>query len=477
MGRRSASFVFLVVFGGVLALPAIAPAAPKKSLDQQLKEALAAHGFTGRVEDTLETRLGRPLNPKLVELGRNLFFDTLLGLHDDNSCAGCHSPAVGFGDSQPIAIGIDNNGIVGPDREGPRNQRRTPQILNSAFFPRLMWNSRFFANSNDPFDNSAGFTFPAPEGDTLSHLPHLMTAQAFIPPTERNEMAGFEASDGNDNIRAAVMERVSLAAGYRPLFQTAFPGLADDDPISYEMLAAGLAEFQISLVFARAPIDLYARGQKQALTDDQKKGALLFFGKAKCVQCHSVAGASNEMFSDFTPHVLGVPQVVPDETNSVFDGDGDEDFGLAQITGDPADRYKFRTSPLRNIAIQAHFFHNGAFDSLEDAIRHHLDVKKSVASYSPRGRLPGDMDGPLGPMQPVLANLDPLVKKPIKLSSDEFRQLVSFVRFGLLDSRVLPRNLAALAPTELPSGREPLEIQVDREHFRVRTSLVRPPVR
>ena len=59
----------------------------------------------------------------------------------------------------------------------------------------------------------------------------------------------------------------------------------------------------------------------------------------------------------------------------IFDGPGeDEDFGLEQVTGDPADRYKFRTSPLRNVALQPAFFHNGAFTRLEDAIRHHLDV-------------------------------------------------------------------------------------------------------
>src|SRR6185295_9859391 len=103
----------------------------------------------------------------------------------------CLSPTRGFGDTQSIAIGIENNGIVGPDRTGPRNQRRTPMAINTAFFPNLMWNSRFIALSNDPFDNSAGFQFPLPEGLLLSDLPHLLAAQAFIPPTERNEVAGF----------------------------------------------------------------------------------------------------------------------------------------------------------------------------------------------------------------------------------------------------------------------------------------------
>src|SRR4051812_18258245 len=99
------------------------------------------------------------------------------------------------------------------------------------------------------------------------------------------------------------------------------------------------------------------------------------FNKAGCVQCHAVSGPSNEMFSDFKRHVVGVPQIAPVETNSSFDGAGkDEDFGLEQVTSNPDDRYMFRTSPLRNLALQPAFFHNGCFTRLEDAVRFHLDV-------------------------------------------------------------------------------------------------------
>src|SRR4030095_11610753 len=86
------------------------------ALDRRLRRVLHEVGFTGRVEASLIERLGRPLDPDKVSLWRFLFFDTILGLHDDNSCAGCHSPAFGFGDSQPMAMGVDHNGIVGPDR-------------------------------------------------------------------------------------------------------------------------------------------------------------------------------------------------------------------------------------------------------------------------------------------------------------------------------------------------------------------------
>ena len=92
-------------------------------LDQQLRGVLHQAEFTGRIESTLEERLGRPINPQLVDLGRLLWFDVVGGLHDDNTCGGCHSPSNGMGDTQCIAIGIQNNFVVGPHRIGPRNQR------------------------------------------------------------------------------------------------------------------------------------------------------------------------------------------------------------------------------------------------------------------------------------------------------------------------------------------------------------------
>lgn len=132
-------------------------------VDTQLTAALARQGFTGTAEQKLEARLGRPLDFKLANLGLLLFFDPVTSLHKDNSCAACHSPSHAYGDTQSIAIGIQNNGIVGLERRGPRNQRRSPSILNAGFFPRLMWNGRFSAPSGDPFDNSLGFLCPNPK--------------------------------------------------------------------------------------------------------------------------------------------------------------------------------------------------------------------------------------------------------------------------------------------------------------------------
>jgi cytochrome c peroxidase len=431
---------------------------PAFAVDAGLDAVLSTHlvelGFTGRIQSTLEARLGRRIDPQLADLGRLLFFDPILGLNDDNSCAGCHSPTHGFGDTQPIAIGIGNNGVVGRDRSGPRNQRRSPMIINTAFYPTLMWNSRFQAGSLDPFDNRGGFAFPEPEGLTLSHLPHLLTAQAFIPPTERVEMAGFHFPGDNDDIRTEVLRRLNGNGAYHQRFSRVFDDVRAGGPITFDHLARAIAEFEFTQTYADAPIDRYARGIRSALSLIEKRGAVLFFGRAGCVQCHAVSGESNEMFSDFREHVAGVPQIVPSLGNVDFDGPGaDEDFGLEQATGNPADRYAFRTAPLRNAALQPAFMHNGAFNRLEDAIRYHLDAIRESPGYSTAG-LPADLRGRVGPIEPVLGRLDPRLRTGVQLAPHEFDALVAFVRDALLDPDARPQRLRRFVPATLPGGRK-----------------------
>lgn len=500
---------------------------------------LRKHGFTGRIEEQLPERLGRPVDQELADLGHELFFDKILALSHDNTCASCHAPAAGFGDTQSIAIGVRSNDIVGPSREGPRNQRRSPMVMNTAFYPKLMWNGRFSAPSGDPFDSSLGFKFPAPEDDAHTfpandpRIKHLLVAQGHIPPTELPEMAGFKkigdaeikqsrfvglnqpaafprtvdiapaivknrgtiqflheltdtprarAEDGdvlpnpvggflNEPIRSLVLNKINNVPAYVDRFAKKFPGVKRDpsatppvtDPhgIQFWMIGTALAEFQISLTRANAPIDRFARGERGSgaglMDTDQKKGALLFFGKARCVECHSVARRSNEMFSDFEMYNIGVPPIAPilgeDTGNVQFFGPGqDEDLGLEDITSNPDDRYKFRTSPLRNVARQPTFFHNGSFTNLRAAIVHHLNVHESVLTYDPKkAGLDEDLTHRMGPTAPILATLNPLMQNPINLTIDEIRQLTSFVEISLTDPRSakdqLPPN-----PASVPSG-------------------------
>jgi cytochrome c peroxidase len=472
------------------------PMPPTAHLDEQLAATLAQQGFTGTAEQRLESRLGRKLDPKLADIGRLLFFDRVADLHDDNSCAGCHSPTNGFGDTQSIAIGIESNLLVGPDRHGPRNQRRTPSVVNTPFYPGLMWNGRFSAPTGDPFDNSLGFTFPQPEGTTKFPandpvIGQLLVAQAFMPPTELNEAAGFtgirdgidpryyQFDDGkgetcpaldatgfrNDPIRARVVQRLNAIPAYVAKFGEVFSAVGNGAPVDIGMFARAIAEFEFSLKGANAPLDRFARGETTAMTEQEKRGALLFFGKANCVACHAVSGNANEMFSDFKMHNIGVPQIAPvfgfGTGDTIFDGPGeDEDYGLAQVTGLAGDRYRFRTSPLRNVALQPAFFHNGAFTALDGAIRHHLDVLASLRSYdAKRAGVAPDLAKRLAPIANVAASIDPLVRDPLHLTTQEFNDLAQFVRTGLLDERMLPSHTCTLVPKSLPSGAPQLKFE------------------
>lgn len=503
-------------------------------LDDALAEQLKKAGFTGRLQSSLVKRLGRPINPALADLGRLLWFDSITSLGNDNSCSGCHSPLAGFGDTQSIAIGVENNGIVGPDRAGPRNQRRTPQAINTAFFPSLMWNARFSAISHNPFDLSEGVRVPFFLGGTTVWHPDapgihgtffdpeitetLLGVQANFPPTETIEVAGHavvdpenldprlyypphltssglisdtvpeaiagpngsppDSIDRSYSIRSKVLDRINAIPEYVAKFSAIYPEAAGGD-ISFAQIGAAIAEFEFTLTFADAPLDQFARGDREALTSRQKRGAVLFFGKANCVACHSVAGESNELFSDFQPHVAAIPQVAPAgfglkpggdpqdpedfPGNFEFSGPNhDEDFGREELTGDPVDRYAFRTAPLRNIALQPAFFHNGAFTRLKDALRYHLNTEKLARNYDPvAAGLEEDLTIRLGPIDPLLKRLDSRIAAlgKINLSKQEFDDLYQFVRGGLLDLGALPENLSRLIPEQLPSGREVLTFQ------------------
>ncbi len=474
-----------------------------QAIDAQLRAVLQQAHFTGGIESTLTKRLGRQVNPALAELGRLLFFDKAGGVHLDNMCGGCHAPSNGMGDSQSMAIGIQNNNVVGPHRQGPRNQRRTPSVVNTAFYPKLMWNGRFFAASGDPFDNSQPFVFPLPEGRTRfpgndPRVRTLLSAQAHLPPTELTEVAGYTGTTGkysggvpwvapafwqfddgkgsalptpvlfanqttsfltfNEPIRQLLLaNRLNTNIIYLHLFQHLFPAemAANGGKIDFFMFGRAIAEFEFSLVFANAPLDEFARGDIDAMDEAEKRGALLFFGKARCVTCHAVAGGSNEMFSDFQNRTIGVPQVAPyfgvGKGNVLFDGPGhDEDFGLEQVSGNSADRYKFRTAPLRNLAVAEGFFHNGAYARLEDAIRFHLDPATYAPKYNARrAGLDSDLTHRVGPIQPVLDRLDPQMT-PVSLTNSEFADLVHFVKDGLTDRRA--RATCFTIPSAVPSG-------------------------
>ena len=323
-------------------------------------------------------------------LGQSLFFDKLLSGNRNISCATCHHPDQHTGDDLSLSLG---EGGVGRGRE------RTPGQFPSEVFERVGRNSpplfnlgareytRMFHDGRVEVDPENPRHFLSPAGDELpGGLDNVLAAQAMMPVVSPVEMAG---QHGENPVGTAVALGDFSAAwavlaqrlqdpgnGYVGRFKDAFPDIGSAGDISYVHAANAMAVFQALAWRAdNSPFDQYLRGRRAALTAEQKAGMELFYGAARCDSCHSGTFLTDHRF-----HSVGTPQIGPGKGNGF---DGREDFGREQVTGRRPDRYKFRTPALRNVALSGPWGHNGAFDSLEAGVRHHLDAAASMQAYDP----------------------------------------------------------------------------------------------
>jgi cytochrome c peroxidase len=203
------------------------------------------------------------------------------------------------------------------------------------------------------------------------------------------------------------------------------------------------AAFEIdSWTYVDSPWDRYLAGEDSALSDEAKRGALLFYGKAGCARCHSV-----NLFTDQEPRNVAVPQLGPGK-----DEEAPLDIGRARVTNYPGDMFAFRTPPLRNVGLSGPWMHSGAFSTLEGAVRHMLNLQESLRSYAP-GQLVPELqtsvhDDP-ATLDLLLAKVDPLVASPIELSDAEFTALMTFLH-ALTDPAAM--DLKEDIPPSAPSG-------------------------
>jgi cytochrome c peroxidase len=485
------------------------------NLDTKLNKLIAQNGLHGspQLNEGNLTQAQRDIKAKRVELGRNLFFDHALSGVEQTSCGTCHHAAFQFTDARNIARGVfcdlvpevsitchdapeggTGGNVVGPERTSPLNSRNSPTLINSALYTRQMWNGRFrFIDSSsldvNECDGEQGFRLaPLPEGDLF--VRSLLTAQAHIPVTEIVEMTGdFPDFTGvpedpehlNEEAREAIAGRLDFIPAYRALFEEAYPAdrpdlrLSDHDPevgpnddLPYLAIGDALGHFMESLVMTDAPWDRYVQGDTEAISDAAKRGAVAFYEDGRCSSCHL-----GELFSDMENHNIGVPQIGPGTgrvgTNDPrYGGLTNWDFGLEEITTERGDRFKFRTAPLRGVALTSPYMHNGAYTSLEDAIRHHLDPAKAYAEYD-LSQIEPDMQA-FG-LNPAAAVFDdegrnPVVlghekgQKRIDLTDQQVADVVEFLK-TLTDPRML--DTASLAPATVPSGL-PVDV-VGERHF------------
>ena len=451
--KRAAFFAALAAAASVAAC-SDAPFVPVDStpaLDARLRQAIAPWG----VVPILPVKAP---DPAMVSLGRMLFFDKVLSGNRDVACASCHSPGAHTGDDGSLAIGTGatmNGGVrtLGSGRQfTPRN---APGLFSVGLRPFYMfWDGRV----NEEFGPGR---FNTPLGTALpTGVTSLLAAQAMIPVTNRVEMRG-NAGDrdvfGNVNelaepadaqvadIWKAVMHRVLAIPAYVQMFAAAYPSISPDR-LGFEHAANAIAAFETqSFTKTNSAFDRYLARDDNALSLDAKRGALLFFTTARCSSCHNGPLLGTQSFAS-----VAVPQLGPGSgTSAPLDaGRGDE-----TISGQPRfPRFFFRVAPLRNVELTAPYMHNGAYPSLEAVVRHYNNVDSAVKSYDVN-QLPLSLrpsyHGDATTISSLLTSLDPRLQQPMRLTADEQRQIVAFLK-SLTDPSA--RDLAAIAPAAVPSG-------------------------
>ncbi|CAN0509948.1 unnamed protein product, partial [Laminaria digitata] len=200
-----------------------------------------------------------------------------------------------------------------------------------------------------------------------------------------------------------------------------------------------------SFTFLDSPWDRFLAGEDDALTDAQARGALLFYGDAKCSVCHSGALLTDQKFYN-----IGVRPVSrgPDSTEFL-------DRGVAHrsIAG-PDDSFAFRTPPLRNVALTAPYMHTGIYNDLEQVIRHKMDIERGLWLYDSsimRPEFSRLVHHGADRLSQVAETLVPWLSLGIELTDDEIADLVAF-----LESLTSPSalDLSHVIPESVPSGLE-----------------------
>jgi len=400
-----------------------------------------------------------------VELGNLLYFDKILSGNRNISCATCHHPFASTSDGLSLGVGEGGQGVSttrntgdGEDGIHERVPRNAPAIFNigAKEYDVMFHDGRVAV---DP-EQQSGFFSPA--GDDLPKgLENVLAAQAMFPVTSATEMAGQEGE--NPIADAAVSGRLAGSGGvwdllakrlreipeYVELFIEVFPDVNEASDIDYVHAANAISAFQAHRWRAdNSPFDQFLRGDLEALNNKEYRGMFLFYGKAKCSDCHS-----GKFQTDHSFHSIAMPQFGPGKGDGF---NGREDYGRGRVTGLDSDQFKFRTPSLRNTTLTGPWGHSGAYASLEAVVRHHLAHRESLKNYDRSQVVMPDrvdlnaldffvMDQPV--LIEAIANSGTL--PDVKLHEREIEYLVAFLH-SLTDRGSIDRRIDV--PREVPSG-------------------------
>ena len=277
----------------------------------------------------------KPSKP-MIDLGRRLFFDRRLSFNGTLSCGMCHVPEQGFTQNElatPVGFA------------GASVKRNAPALYNVAYRPRLFHDGR--------------------EG--------ALELQIWSPLLAANEMA-------NPSI-GLVVERIAALPEYRDLFDAAFgrgPDVVD--------VGQALAAYERGLLSADSAFDRWYFGRDTAaMTRSAIRGFGVFRAQG-CVSCH-IIGDGQALFSDDDFHDTGVGyaasqhrapssvQLAPGVAVTVttpIDAPTANDLGRYEATLVAADRWRYRTPTLRNVAVTAPYMHDGSLTTLANVVDYYM---------------------------------------------------------------------------------------------------------
>ena len=264
-----------------------------------------------------------PYTPESAKLGEALFFDTRLSESGVFSCASCHNPATGW--EAPVDLVLGNR--------GEPLRRHTPTLLNAAWTDRFLW-----------------------DGSTLS-----LEEQMLGPLTDPNEMANPDLTGLVERLGPLpVPVGISVKSDtYAELFAETF-----DDGLTLGNLQRALATYQRTLIAPQSTFDRWVEGEDNAISDEAKRGFVLFNTKARCAACH--AGWT---FSDGRFHDTGLPS---------------DDLGRGAVRPDLLKaQFAFKTPSLRQIGVRSPFMHDGSLPNMESVLEHYRSGGINRPSLSP----------------------------------------------------------------------------------------------
>ncbi len=366
--------------------------------------------------------LNNPLTADKVALGQMLFHEpgyatvgNFAEMSQTYSCASCHSAGAGF--QANLLQGIGDGGIgFGMNGEGRRidlfvemakidvQPLRTPSAMNGAFQTNLLWNGQFGATAVNEGTESVW-----PEDGPISK--------------NRLGYEGLEiqAIAGLDVHRHKIDKESVDTLGYKALFDRAFPDFDVENRYNNETAGLAIAAYERTIMSNEAPFQKWLRGGNAWMSDAQKEGAILFFTKAKCNDCHNGGGLAAMEF-----HAIGLNDFNPDDVVN-FDPADPANKGRGSFTKDADDDYKFKVPQLYNLKDSPFYGHGGSFTSVRELIAY-----KNLA-------IPENKSVPESQLSPFF--------QPLDLSEEEIDLLTDFVENALYDP-----NLLRYEPSSLPTG-------------------------